>query len=270
MYTEYTPCSRLSTYVDKYWEFEGTPDYGMRIHILPDGCTDFIFTLEEPAQPVDGGLVMQPYRSYFVGPMTVYSELVTYAERVHMLGVRFRPSGLLRFADLPLEECVNRRLNMEDLGIFFDLGVERLKELPDVTSRVRWVECFLLKVFGEYQGETDGAVAYAVERIDRYKGKLPVGVVAGEVCLCQRHFERKFKRFTGYTPKEYSRMSRFRYAVELLRKTVSGDLLTVALKAGYYDVAHMSHEIRQISGNTPTAFSSLAVPEEVTLTYVEV
>ena len=31
----------------------------------------------------EGSLIMQPYRSYFVGPMTKYSELVTYAESVH-------------------------------------------------------------------------------------------------------------------------------------------------------------------------------------------
>lgn len=69
---------------------KGNPDYGMRIHILPDGCTDFIFTLGEVANAVEeGSLIMQPYRSYFVGPMTKYSELVTYTESIHMFGVRF-------------------------------------------------------------------------------------------------------------------------------------------------------------------------------------
>lgn len=37
----------------------------------------------------EGSLIMQPYRSYFVGPMTKYSELVTYTESIHMFGVRF-------------------------------------------------------------------------------------------------------------------------------------------------------------------------------------
>ena len=44
MYTEYQPSHLLAPYIDNYWEFKGTPEYGMRIHILPDGCTDFIFT----------------------------------------------------------------------------------------------------------------------------------------------------------------------------------------------------------------------------------
>ena len=49
MYTEYQPSHLLAPYIDNYWEFKGNPEYGMRIHILPDGCTDFIFTLGEVA-----------------------------------------------------------------------------------------------------------------------------------------------------------------------------------------------------------------------------
>ena len=83
----------------------------MRIHILPDGCTDFIFTLGEVVSKVkEETLVMQPYRSYFVGPMTKYSELVTYAEFVHQFGVRFLPCGLSGFTKLPLHEFANYRI----------------------------------------------------------------------------------------------------------------------------------------------------------------
>ena len=53
MYKEYQPCALLSPYIDKYWEFTGNPEYGMRINILPDGCTDFIFTLGEATQAVN-------------------------------------------------------------------------------------------------------------------------------------------------------------------------------------------------------------------------
>lgn len=52
MYTEYQPSRLLAPYIDNYWEFKGTPEYDMRIHILPDGCTDFIFTLGEAVSKV--------------------------------------------------------------------------------------------------------------------------------------------------------------------------------------------------------------------------
>ena len=62
MYTEYQPSYLLAPYIDNYWEFKGKPEYGMRIHILPDGCTDFIFTLGDVVSTVkEETLVMQPY-----------------------------------------------------------------------------------------------------------------------------------------------------------------------------------------------------------------
>ena len=65
MYTEYQPSYLLAPYIDNYWEFKGKPEYGMRIHILPDGCTDFIFTLGDVVSTVkEETLVMQPYSAY--------------------------------------------------------------------------------------------------------------------------------------------------------------------------------------------------------------
>ena len=70
----------------------------MKINILPDGCTDFIFTLGEVADIAEQeSLIMQPYRSYFVGPMSRYSTLITYAKSIHMFGIRF---SALRFIPL--------------------------------------------------------------------------------------------------------------------------------------------------------------------------
>ena len=109
MYKEYHPSPLLSPYIDKYWEFKGQPGYGMHINILPDGCTDFIFTLGEAPKAVHDSLVMQPYHTYFIGAMTKYSELVTHTVTVHMLGIRFLPCGILRFMDLPLQELTNLR-----------------------------------------------------------------------------------------------------------------------------------------------------------------
>lgn len=125
MYKEYHPSPLLSPYIDKYWEFKGQPGYGMHINILPDGCTDFIFTLGEAPKAVHDSLVMQPYHAYFIGAMTKYSELVTHTVTIHMLGIRFLPCGILRFMDLPLQELTNLRLNADELTSLFTHSLQR-------------------------------------------------------------------------------------------------------------------------------------------------
>lgn len=271
MYTEYQPSRLLAPYIDNYWEFKGTPEYGMRIHILPDGCTDFIFTLGEAVSKVkEETLVMQPYRSYFVGPMTKYSELVTYAEFVHQFGVRFLPCGLSGFTKLPLHEFANYRISTNEMQAVFDSTfIERVCEQNDVRGRIQVVEEYLLAYLAHNYQPVDSQVAAAVNIINQSGGKRSVRSLMDEVCLCQRHFERKFKHNTGFTPKEYSRIVKFKNAVELLRNTASVNLLTTAIDAGCYDLAHFSKEIKTLSGNTPTSFLSLTVPEDITLTYIE-
>lgn len=60
----------------------------------------------------------------------------------------------------------------------------------------------------------------------------------------------------------------FKNTVELLRNSDFDNLLSVAIKAGYYDVPHLSREVKRLSGNTPVSFLSAPEPQEVTLTYI--
>lgn len=270
MYTEYSPSRLLAPYVDKYWQFKGNPPAGMRINILPDGCTDFIFTLGEAANACGSQLVMQPYRSYFVGPMTTHSELVTCTETVHTVGIRFRPGGLFRFLPLPLQELTNQRVCTNELGTFLnDSLADRLSEQNSMSERICLLEEILISRLFHYEGQTEKDILFALHRIDQAKGLLPIPALATSVNLCQRHFERKFKYFTGFSPKEYSRIIQFRNAVEQLRSVHFENLLTVAVGTGYYDASHLSREVKRMSGCTPLAFLSASQTKEIPLTYME-
>ncbi|WP_294613880.1 helix-turn-helix domain-containing protein [uncultured Bacteroides sp.] len=271
MYKEYSPCLLLSPYIDKYWELKGNPEYGMRINILPDGCTDFIFTLGEATQAVDSDLKMKPYRTYFIGPMNTYSELAAYTETIHMLGVRFLPCGLSRFIRLPLHEFTNQRINADEVSNFFDASfAERLCEENSLKERVKIIEELFIKSLYKHDLPADPQITFAIEQINRYQGKLPIQSLMDDICLCQRQFERRFKMNTGYTPKIYSRIMKFKNAIDLLRNNTCDSLLSTAVHAGYYDVPHLSREIKNLSGSTAYSFMNRPTSEEeATLTYVE-
>lgn len=76
MYQEYPPHPVLSPYIDKYWEVKGSPEMGEKMKILPDGCTDFIFNLDDARNLEDKNRFgVDPLHGYFVGAMKTYSEL---------------------------------------------------------------------------------------------------------------------------------------------------------------------------------------------------
>lgn len=270
MYNEFSPSGPLMPYVDKYWEFKGTPTVGKQIHILPDGCTDFIFTLGEVAGAANRQAVLQPYRSYFVGPMTKYSPLAASTDTLHMVGIRFRPGGVFRFSPLPLTQLTNARIATAELDCFLnDSFADQLSEQKDMQSCICLIEKVLLKRLIAYEGTTEQKIRFVIDRIDQSKGGWPVGDLAGLVYLSARQLERRFKETTGFTPKEYSRIVRFRYAVDLLRRLPFDNLLSTAVEAGYYDVSHLCREIRKMSGSSPLSFLSLPQSKELTLTYIE-
>ena len=57
----------------------------------------------------------------------------------------------------------------------------------------------------KYAEEVDRQIVWTTGVIRQSGGLLPIRELMSRVCICQRHFERRFKHATGYTPKEYSR-----------------------------------------------------------------
>ena len=152
--------------------------------------------------------------------------------------------------------------------LFTDSFAESLCEAQTLQQQICLIERFLIHRLKDNY-EIDPQIPFAVQQINRSKGRLPILQLMDEICICQRHFERKYKAYTGYTPKEYSRIMKFRNTIDLLKNCVPDNLLTIAVEAGYYDLSHFIKEIRQLSGNTPASFLSIPIPEDVLLTYLE-
>lgn len=268
MYQEYPPCPSLAPYIDKYWEVKGETEYATRYKILPDGCSDFIFSIQEPSQPVNGEMLMQPYRFYFVGPMRVYSELVTRSTSLHMMGVRFSPCGLAAFTRIPLGEFTDLRINASELDMLFDdCFAEMLCEKESLQERIQMIEKHLLACLPGIL-PVDPQMLLATRLIIRSNGILPIPQLTDKLYIGQRHFERKFKQATGYTPKEFSRITKFRNATRMLRSARNKDIQQLIIDCGYYDQSHFIKEFKKLSGSNPSAFLSLPVPEDEPLTYL--
>ena len=99
----------------------------------------------------------------------------------------------------------------------------------------------------------DAQIAYAVNQIIAHEGKISISHLMSEVNLCQRHFERKFKLHTGFTPQKYNSIVKFKNAIKILRNESSDNLLSVAVKAGYYDASFIKRS-KKLSGSTPNFF----------------
>lgn len=153
-------------------------------------------------------------------------------------------------------------------NIFENSFIERLSNQHNSERLTAIIDEFLIIHLSKHNPKVDRKILFAVDKINREKGMLSIHSLMADVCLCQRHFERKFKVYTGYSPKEYSRIVKFWNAIDLLRNTSYDNLLSTAVLAGYYDVPHLSREVKRLSGNTPSSF--LMLPSKIdTRIYLE-
>lgn len=77
--------------------------------------------------------------------------------------------------------------------------------------------------------------------------------LASTACLSQKQFTRVFNKYVGMNPKAYLRLLRFHKALMELQKSASDSSLTdIAWRCGYYDLAHMTTDFRDICGYSPS------------------
>jgi AraC-like DNA-binding protein len=57
----------------------------------------------------------------------------------------------------------------------------------------------------------------------------------------------------GISPKEYSNIVRFQYALSIIKKSGKNRSLSdIAFECGYYDHAHLTNEIKRNTGLSPS------------------
>ena len=74
------------------------------------------------------------------------------------------------------------------------------------------------------------------------------------------NLERRFDRFIGISPKEFSRVRRFQRALRLAREQPMLRWAAIAAGAGYSDQAHLGRDFRQFAGCPPTLMAYAGTP----------
>lgn len=217
--------------------------------MLPDGCIDIIFTFNGE----NGSGKSQHRNPELVGTITTCLVL-RYTEKVDMLGIRFKPAAIRAFTRMPLNEITNE--NVELLladTLFGKYAFEALHEKNSAQDKISYINDYLIYSLKSAL-DLDMRIIFAVNSINRYRGSIDISRLAEDVCLSQRQLERRFKSEVGISPKTFSRIVKFKNAVELLQSQPKQDLYSAASATGYYDYSHLIKEFKALSGLSPLAY----------------
>lgn len=174
---------------------------------------------------------------------------------MEMFGVSVFSHAALAFFDVSPSALVDQ---VVDIGTLLgDRGKEiswNIINAAGVQDRIKYLSDHFLSRLARDIAE-DKMAMYAVKEI-RKQDERTISALASSLCLSQKQFERRFRSYTGFNPKLYSRIIRFESALWSRRKFHT--LSEVAHAHGYYDQAHFISDFKTFSGSTPGAFFSLA------------
>lgn len=185
--------------------------------VLPDGCLDVIEREE---------------RLWLIGPMTK-ARWVSLAAKPK--GLRFRPAMVRSWLGVALNELVDQVLPVEDFSSLRSFGT-----LDEINA---WV-C------GRH---LPSSISDAAQELTR-DPNLSIHSLA-EICgMSERHFRRLFLVETGLSPKVFARVQRLLSLRRAVQLGPTRSLSELTYEAGFFDQAHMSKEVKALSGLTAAAF----------------
>ncbi len=152
-----------------------------------------------------------------------------------------------------MDEFFNGTIALDDIvGSSTELSRvhERVAEASNHARRIQAVENFL--VAHTANARPDLFVSSAVSKIEEARGMVRIEHLARRVGLSQSALERRFRRMTGASPKQFASIVRLRHVLRLRAK--GADFTSIAVEAGYCDQSHFIKDFKQVTGFAPESF----------------
>lgn len=242
IYRQHQPCAALKHVIDAYWiNRPDLPDAEPFDRVLPDGCIDLIFR----GGPDDGRL--------FSSALIARPAFFAATRRSWFVGVRFRPAMARAALDIDPVDCRDRDIPASQIDRAFAPLEAALQDCasPDGALALlrRTVDARLAK------REGDAVPARVREAVALLARGGEVHQVARALGITERSLHRDLMRWSGLAPKSLARILRMQRALGAIRAGTE-PLALIALRTGYADQAHMTRDLKALTGSTPAAFAA--------------
>ncbi|MFI0845481.1 DUF6597 domain-containing transcriptional factor [Mesorhizobium sp. IMUNJ 23232] len=235
-YSESAPQAALEAHFQCVWSNTVRPQGGLSA-VVPDGCVDITW--------IDGELVV-------AGPDTEVA-MSALKPGSTVIGARFRPGAAARWLGLPMSEIVGGRLALQHFwGAQASEIAGRIGDAPSGAARMRTLrECLARLAPGVEAPPPDMGFAFHALRTE--SAGPGMAVILDRLDVSPRTLRRRCQEAFGYGPKTLDRILRFQRFLNFARGSAEPRLAGLAFAAGYADQAHLTREVRRLSGFSPAA-----------------
>lgn len=245
------PAPPLDRFVTRYAGFEERTPGPMQRREGPGGEVVVIlgfagtWRIGDAARPNE---IPRTHRS-FVGGLRDTCVRTEHDGLSHGIHVGLTPAGAHALFRVPLHELARTTVEIDEPEL-----VERLAEAPDWESRFAILDATLPRRFAGASPVRE--VEWAWGRLTESRGRIRVRDLSRELGWSERRLVAAFREHVGLAPKAAARTLRFAHARELAACEPRPSWAEIALRAGYYDQAHLANDFRRVTGLTPTAYAA--------------
>ena len=250
------PPQQLSDYVRFFWFSEGSASVDKpfihRAFAYP--CPEIIFCYKGQFKY---NIEFGAEETLFPG---IYGQTQTFSKTTSktdfgVFGFYLYPHALPQLFCLPASELTNQSADIKAFcGKDGEILEEKIMLAVNNQQRVKLVCDFLAARLKNVKTGFTNILA-SIKLISRSSEVTSVNALAHNSFLSVRQFERRFKEFSGFSPKLFLRITRFNSVLN--RTFPRQSLAQIAYECGYYDQSHFIHDFQKFSGYNPKEYFKL-------------
>jgi AraC-like DNA-binding protein len=254
-YKMFKPQGVLAQFVRFFWNLEAQVDGSNPfVHrALPDNCAELIFyckgNLSISSPDGDEG---KTFASGIFGQAQKFRQFKTNHD-FSLFGVYIYPYALNSLFNLSPSNVCNEKVDSNTLfGISGKILEEQIMLAGTFSQRIQIVSNFLLDRIQKITNYDQTFIRHIKSVVDS-NSLHSITTFADQCNLSRRQFERKFKEYSGFSPKDFFKVVRFKNVLkEAEERRMS--LAQIAINSGYYDQSHFTNEFKKFSGYSPKEF----------------
>jgi len=244
------PSQQLADYVRFFWFSEGNASIHNPFvhHAFAYPCPELIFCYKGQFSYNSEFAAERTLSSGIYGQTQTFSKVASKVD-FGIFGIYLYPHALPQLFSLPANELTNQQVDIKSLcGKEGEILEEKIMLALDNDQRVKLASDFLEARLKNVRTEFTNIFS-SIKAISNYCPATSIKALADNSFLSVRQFERRFKEFSGFSPKLFFRITRFN---SLLNKTFQNkSLAQIAYEHGYYDQSHFIHDFQKFSGFSP-------------------
>jgi AraC-like DNA-binding protein len=230
-YKEIHYSRNTENFIDCEWSLQAERSEEL---VHPDGCADLVF--DESGRIYISGVAPR------TRPLDQTISIV-------LNGLRLRPGAIPFFFGVPAWEFSNRVTCTTSVSSPLARAMTAIAHQAD--SRAELLRTIVKLLFEKGSAaRPQSRLAFAFDQAE-WK---PVAAVARALGMSERHLHRLFLDQVGLSPSKFRRIRRLQRVIDAMRRLPPNPAMaSFALDHGFFDQAHLNHELMDLTGMSPGA-----------------